>query len=145
MPNLNQLILTGADYKVLIDVPNAVGPGFSSFVLKTVESISWDIQQEDETVHAVGSIYPIAEKSNAKSYRGTLVLQAGEINAILLGLGLNDATQMKQCTLAITAIQGGFARVFNNVNFNTERESVRAKDKVTPITMDWKALGVNVA
>lgn len=145
MPNLNQLILTGADYKLLIDVPNPITGGFQSFVIKTAESLSWDIAQEDETVHAIGTIYPIAEKSNAKTYKGTLVLQMGEINAILLITGLNDATQLKGCTLAITAIQGGVARVFNNVNFNTERNTVRAKDKVTPVTMDWKGLGVNVA
>lgn len=144
MPNLNQLVLTGADYKLLVDVPTPVG-GFTSFVIKTAESLSYEVQVEDESVHAVGTIYPIAEKSNAKSYRGTLVIQMGELNAILLLLGLNDATQLKGCTLAITAVQGAYARVFNNVNFNTERNTIRAKDKVTPVTMDWKGLGVNVA
>lgn len=144
MPNLNQLVLTGADYKVLIDVPNAAG-GFTAYVLKTAESLTYDIQEEDESIHAIGTVYPIAEKSNAKSYRGSLALQMGELNAILLLAGLNDATQMKGCTLGITAVQGGFARIFNNVNFNTERLPIRAKDKMTVVTMDWKGLGVNAA
>lgn len=144
MPELGQLVITSADYKIQLSVPNAAG-GITPFILRTVETLTYDIQEEDETVHAVGTAYPIAEKSNAKTYGGTLVLQAGEANAILLSLGLNDWTQLKNCELGAVAIQGAFARVFHSLNYNSERLSVRAKDKMTMITSNWKALGVNAA
>lgn len=144
MPDLRQLVITAAEYKVMLDVPNAVA-GYNAYVLKTAETLSYEIQVEDETVHAISTRYPIAEMSNAKSYRGSLGLQAGELNAILLLAGLNDATELIGCTLAVSAIKGGFVRVFEGVNFNTERLSIRAKDKQTIATSDWKGLGVNNA
>jgi len=144
MPNLDQLVQTAADYKLMVDVPLPAG-GFAAFVLKTADAMSYDVQVEDETINAIGTVYPIAEKSNGKTYRGSLGIQMGELNAILLSCGYNDATQLQGCTLALTAIQGGFARIFKEVNFNTERLSIRAKDKQTIATMEWKAVGVNVA
>lgn len=144
MPDLNQLVLTGADYKILADVPNAAG-GFTAYQILTAQEISYDVTVEDETVYAVGTILPIAEKSNAKAYKGTLSLEMGELNAIVSLAGRNDATQLVGLTLAITAIQGAFVRVFTSVNINTEGLSVKAKDKHTPVKCDWKGLGVNNA
>lgn len=144
MPNLNQLVLTGADYKILVDVPNAAANGFVAYPLLTVQELSYDVEVEDESVYAVGTRLPIAEKSNSKSYKGKLILQMGEMNAILLLAGANDATDIVGCTLGITAIQGGFARVFTAVNFNTEGLAVKAKDKHTVVSVNWKGLGVNL-
>lgn len=144
MPNLQGLVLTAADYKIMIDVPNALG-GTSAYVIITALEISYDIEVEDETVYAIGTVLPIAEKSNAKSYKGKISMQAGEVNAVLLLAGLNDGTQIVNCTLALAALQGGFSRVFTNVNFNSESLSVKAKDKHTPINIAWKGLGVNLA
>lgn len=145
MPNnLTVLVLTGADFKVLVDVPKQSGAGTVAYQIMTGIELSYDIEVEDESVYAIGTKYPIAEESNAKSYKGKLSLQTGELNAIVSLAGLNDATDLKGCTLAITAIQGGFARVFTSVNFNSENFSVKAKDKQTPISINWKGLGVNL-
>jgi len=144
MPDLSPLVQTAADYKLMIDVPIA-GGAFAAFVIKTADALSYDIQVEDETINAISTPFPIAEKSNGKTYRGSLAIQMGELNAILLSTGYNDASQLQGCTLALTAIQGGFARIFRGVNFNTERLSIRAKDKQSIATMEWKAVGVNAA
>lgn len=145
MPNLNQLVLTAADYKTAFDVPVAGGPGSVYYQLKTTAVLNYDIAVEDETVHAIGTILPIAEMQNAKSYAGTLEMQMGELNAILLLAGLNDATQLVGITFGITAYKGGFSRIFYYLNVNGERLAVRAKDKATLVTMPWKAIGVNLA
>lgn len=147
MPNLNQLVLSAAEYKTAFDVPVLNGPAnqFVTYLLKTTAVLNYDIAVEDETVHAIGTILPIAEMQNAKSYAGTLEMQMGELNAILGLAGLNDATQLVGVTLGITAIKGAFARVFYYLNVNGERLQVRAKDKMTLVTMPWKAIGVNNA
>lgn len=144
MPDLSALVQAASEYKLMIDVPVAAG-GFLAFVIKTADTFSYEIQVEDETVNAIGTTLAIAEVSNAKSCRGSWGIQSGELNAILLRCGLNDATQLKGCTVALTAIKGGFARVFTSVNFNSERLSIRSKDKQTIATSDWKGLGVNNA
>lgn len=141
--NLNQLVQTGADYKISIDVPNAVTGGSTAFMIQTAQEFSYDIEVEDESIYAIGVRKPIAEKSNAKSYKGKLVLQSGEANAIIGLSGLNDATNVQGCTLGIGALQGAFGRVFEAVNFNSESLNVKAKDKQTPISINWKGIGVN--
>lgn len=140
--NLNALVFTGADYKIVISVPNAAGTN-TPFTLLTAQEHQHDIEVEDESVYAIGKRNPIAEKSNSKSYKGKLILQAGEVNAILLLTGLNDATSIQGATLAITAISGGFSRVFQAVNFNTENLNVKAKDKHTVVSINWKGIAVN--
>jgi hypothetical protein len=140
--NLNQLVLTGSDYKIVVAVTNQAGV-VTPYTIQTALEYSHDIEVEDESIYAIGKITPIAEKSNAKSYKGKIIMQAGEVNAILLLTGLNDATSIQGCTLAISALQGAFARVFQAVNFNTENLNVKAKDKHTPISINWKGIGVN--
>lgn len=140
--NLNQLVFTGADYKIVVSVPNISGTRIPYTIL-TAQEHQHDIEVEDESVYAIGKRNPIAEKSNAKSYKGKLILQAGEVNAILLLTGLNDATSIQDATLAITAIAGGFSRVFQSVNFNTENLNVKAKDKHTVVSINWKGIAVN--
>ena len=143
MPNLNQLVLTGADFKVLINVPNALG-AYTPYVLKTAKTLDYEVMLEDEVIHVIGSKLPIANKTNAKSYKGKLVVQLGEMNAIVGLAGYNDATDLQGCTLSITAIQGAFERTFTSLNFLTETASLTAKSKETPVTMNWSALGVNL-
>lgn len=146
MPNLDQLVITSADYKILLDVVLSDGSGNTvAYPILTCQDLSYDIEVEDESVYAIGTNLPIAEKSNAKSFKGKISMEAGEVNAILLLAGLNDATQIVAATLAIAAIQGAFARVFKAVNINTENLSIKAKDKHSVIAMSWKALGVNLA
>lgn len=146
MPNLDQLVITSADYKIVLDIQLSDGSGNTvAFPILTCQDLSYDIEVEDETVYAIGTIEPIAEKSNAKSYKGKIAVEAGEANAILLSTGLNDTTQIVGATLAIAAIQGAFARVFKAVNFNSENLAIKAKDKHSVINVAWKGLGVNNA
>lgn len=136
--NLNQLILTAADYKVVLNLP-----GVGAFPLKTAETFSWQNAREDETIYAIGEEEPIGEKRNSAKYSGKMSMQVGELSAILQLAGLVEGTQIANATLAITAIQGGFSRVYSGFYINTEGVDIKAKDKQTMANLDWKALTVN--
>lgn len=137
MPNLNKLILTAADFKVLLNIP-----GKGAFPLLTAESISQNIARESETIYAIGEEDPIGEKRNANKYSGKFTIQVGEMSAILMLCGLIESTQITGATLAITAIQGGFARVYSGMNINTESIDIKAKDKQSMVNLDWAAIKV---
>jgi hypothetical protein len=137
MANLNDLVLTAADYKVLIIIPGA-----GSYPLLTVETVSYNNAREEETVYAVGVEEPIAAKRNAAKYSGKLSLQNGELSAILQIAGLVEATQIAGATLAITAVTGGFQRTHSGLNINSESLDIKAKDKQSIVSLDWTALTV---
>jgi hypothetical protein len=137
MPNLNSLILTAADYKVIL-VVNNVG----SFPIITADSINWSNTREEETIYAIGEEEPIGAKRNAVKYSGKLSLQVGEMSAILQVAGLADMTQIAGATLAITAVQGGFSRTYSGMNINTESVDVKAKDKQSMVSLDWTATAI---
>lgn len=137
MANLNSLILTAADYKVMLVVPNA-----GSFPIITADSISWSNAREEETIYAIGEEDPIGAKRNATKYSGKLSMQVGEMSAILQSAGLIDMTQVAGATLAITAVQGGFARTYAGMNINTESVDVKAKDKQSMVSLDWTATAI---
>jgi hypothetical protein len=139
MPSqLNKLIFTAADYKVLLIIP-----GVSSFILLTAEGYGMENAREEEMIYAIGQEEPIGNKRNAAKYSGKLSMQMGELNAILLASGLVEATQIAGVTLAISALQGGFNRVYSNVNINSESLDVKAKDKQTVVSMAWTATGIS--
>lgn len=137
MPNLNSLILTAADYKVMLVVP-----GVASFPIITADSINWSNAREEETIYAIGEEDPIGAKRNATKYSGKLSMQVGEMSAILQSAGLVDMTQIANATLAITAVQGGFARTYSGMNINTETVDVKAKDKQSMVSLDWTATAI---
>lgn len=137
MPNLNALILTAADYKVMFIIPGA-----GAFPLLTVDNINYNTAREEETIYAVGEELPIGNKRNAAKYSGRLSMQNGEINAILSIAGLREATQIVNATIAITAVTGGFARTFSGLNINTESLDVKAKDKQSMVSLDWTATSI---
>lgn len=137
MPNLNSLVLTAADYKVMLVVPNV-----GSFPIITADSISWQNAREEETIYAIGEENPIAAKRNATKYSGKLSIQVGEMSAILQSAGLVDTTQIANATLAITAVQGGFSRTYSGMNINTESVDVKAKDKQSMASLDWTATAI---
>jgi hypothetical protein len=137
MPNLNSLILTAADYKVIMVIPGA-----GTFPLVTVDNISYNVAREEETIYAVGEELPIGNKRNAAKYSGRLSMQNGEINAVLSIAGLREATQIAGATIAITAVTGGFARTFSGLNINTESLDVKAKDKQSMVSLDWTATSI---
>jgi hypothetical protein len=138
MPQLNQLILTAADYKVILNIP-----GSGTFPLQTAESFSWDNAREEETIYAIGVEEPIGEKRNAAKYSGKLVLQVGELNAILESIGLTEASQIANATFAITAVQGGFTRTYSGFYINSESVDIKAKDKHSLANLGWNALAIN--
>ena len=80
MANLNSLILTSADYKVMLVVP-----GNAAFPILTADSISWTVEREEESIYAVGEENPIGNKRNATKYSGKFSIQVGEMSAILQG------------------------------------------------------------
>lgn len=135
MANYNKLILTGADYKIIM-----VFPGGGSYPLLTVESLSLNAAVEEELIYAVGEEDAIGNKRNARKQSGKINIQAGEICAILLLEGLLDATYISNVTIATTAIVGGFQRTYKNVNINTESIDIKAKDKQSLASLDWTAL-----
>jgi hypothetical protein len=137
MANLNALILTAADYKVLLIIPNG-----GSFPLLTAETISYNNAREEETIYAIGEEKPIGNKRNAVKFSGKLSLQNGEMSAILQSVGFVESTQIANATLAITAIQGGFARTHTGLNINTEAVDIKAKDKQSIVSLDWTATDV---
>lgn len=136
MANLNQLILTAADYKCVLIVNNI------TFNLLTLESISWSNAREEETIYAIGDDEPIGQKRNAVKYSGKLSMQFGELNAVLQLAGYREATQLTDATLAITAVRGGVSRVYSGLSINTEGVDVKAKDKQTIANLDWNALSI---
>jgi len=138
MPQLNQLILTAADYKVILNIP-----GNGTFPLQTCETFSWDNAREDETIYAIGTEDPIGEKRNAAKYSGKLSLQVGELNAILQSIGLVEGSQIVGATFSITAVQGGFNRTYTGFNINSEGVDIKAKDKHSLANLSWKALAIN--
>jgi hypothetical protein len=137
MAQLNHLVLTAAEYKVLLIIPKA-----GSFPILTADSIGWNNAREEETVYAIGEEEPIASKRNAAKYSGKLSMQNGEMFSILSIAGLRDATQIAGATLALTAIRGGFARVYSGLNINVEAVDVKAKDKQSMVSLDWTALSI---
>jgi len=137
MPNLNQLILTGADYKIFLSIP-----GGGTYPLKTTDSFSYAIAKENELIYAIGTEEPVGNKGNAKSYNCSLSMQAGEVNAILLLEGLTSMVDISGAVVGATAIQGGLNKTFTSVNIHTEGGDVKRKDKETLVKMDCTAIGL---
>jgi len=137
MPDYNQLILTGADYKFTLAIN-----GGGVYPLRTVDSVSMDIKAEEELIYATGEQDPIGNKQNANSYGGKITMQAGELNPILLIEGLKKAIDIKGATFAATAIRGGLNWIFKGVNINSQTTSVKRKDKETLSDMNFTSIGL---
>lgn len=135
--DLNKLVLTAAEYKVMLNIP-----GRGTYAILTADSLDTDVSTEDEQVYVIGEEKPVANKQNGKKYSGSLSIQVGELSAILLSSGLQEGTQINGAILAITAIRGGFSRIYVDVNFNTEKINIKAKDKATMVNMDFTCLDV---
>lgn len=136
--NLNDLIFTGADFKLFLSIPNGAIGG--TYQLLSTDAIDLNVSVEDELIYAVGSEDPIGNKQNARKRTGKLIIQLGEIYSMLALEGLLDATYVNGATLAVTAIQGAFERTWKQVNFNTDNLPIKGKDKQTLVTIDFSAL-----
>lgn len=139
MADLNKLVLTASDYKVLIIIPTGLGTSLT-FPLLTADSVEWTNASENEDIYAIGTQDPVGNKSNANKYSGKFSLQTGELSLILQLCGFRSAIEMRGCTLAITAIVGGYSKVYSGLNVNNENNSVKAKDKQSMTALDWNAL-----
>lgn len=136
MPNYNQLILTGADYKFFLNIP-----GGGTYPLLTLESMDMDISVEEELIYALSEEDAIGNKTNARQYKGKFTIQVGEILAILALEGFLNATFIKSATIAVTAIVGGFQRTFTQVNITSDNISLKAKEKQSLANCNFTALG----
>lgn len=136
MPNYNQLIYTSADYKIILSFNSIPYPLF------TLNSFDENIKVEDETIYAIGEIDPIGEKYNGRQYSGKLELQAGEVNAILIANGFADITQIRGAKISITSLDGLITRTYSGVNFIGSDFSIKAKDKDSRVSVNWKAVGL---
>ena len=141
MPNLNQLVLTASDYKVLIIIPTGLGTSLT-FPMLTADMIEWTNASENEDIYAIGIEDPVGNKSNANKYSGKFSLQNGELSAMLQLCGMKTAIQIRNATLAITAIIGGYSKVYSGLNVNSEGNSVKAKDKQSIVSLDWNAISI---
>ncbi len=140
MANLNQLVITSAGYRIILKVPTATGS--IAFPLLTVASIDWNDASENEDIYAIGQEDPIGNKSNANKYSGKISLQVGEANALLSLSGYNSFIRVRGATLAITALTGGYAKTYLNVNINSDMSSTKAKDKESLTGIDFNAIGL---
>lgn len=137
MANQNAVVYTSSDYSITLNV------GGSKNILATCEEVKYGSKIESDFLHAVGSDYPVALKSNAITYEGNLTLQAGELEAILKAKGVLFLTEVKDNVIVISALNGNFIRTFNSVIFDSHEGGTKAKDKDSKITINWKGLSAN--
>lgn len=135
MPNYNSLILTGADWKVWVVLSTG-----QSFPLNTIESISMDVDIEEELIYAVGDENAIGNKQNARRCSGKLSAQAGEILSLLALTGIPDATRITDATVVCAAVRGGFVKLLRGANFNTDNTDISRKSKETLTAINITAL-----
>ena len=140
MPDFNSLIITAADYKVVLSIP--VLSGKKRFPLLTLSDISWSIKVNGEIVYAIGNRQPIANPNNEESYEGKLSMQSGEFFSILAFCGLANSTEIQGATLGIAATGGAFTRTFGNVNILSEEFQTKAGDKQSKIDISFNALSI---
>lgn len=138
MANLNNIILTAADYKVALNIP-----GVGVFMLKTVNQISWQDSAENEMIYRVGDEFPIGNKQNAYKFSGKLSIQNGEMFSILQDAGLVSAIQIPNATISVTSLTNGPSITYSGMCINTSGVDVKAKDKETLVNMDWTAIAIN--
>jgi hypothetical protein len=134
--DLSNLVLTGADYKILWII------GTKTFPILTADNISYNDTIESEQHYAVGETKPIALKRNGEKTDGKLSIQNGEMADILSTLGYVKATQIENSILTIVATAGPLKRTHVHLNINGGSVDIKAKDKATLISLDWECLEV---
>ena len=141
MPNYNALIYTAADYKYILLVSNAAGQ-YIPFPLLTAVSMGDSHKTEDETIFAIGEADPIGEKTNGNQYTGKLEIQNGEMNNILRVLNIASPIFIKGAQIAKTTYDGLINQVYSGVNIISADFDMKAKDKSTVVSCNWKAVGL---
>ena len=138
--NLNPLVYTSSDYKIVISAKNDAGQTITAPVM-IVEDLGYGAKKEVEYVHAIGSDEPRALKTNTSTYPGKLSIEAGELEILLIALGLVFATQIQSFTIAIIA-GPTLVKSFKNCVFDSHDATIKAKDKRSLISLNFNALGV---
>lgn len=137
--DLSSQIFTAADYKIIFTLNNG-----TTYNIQTALSIDMSIDRENEDIFAVSTTEAIATKRNNAKYSGSLEIQVGEFTKILALSGFVEGTQIENAMLSIISITGTpiFARVFQNLNINSESISIKAKDKDSKVSLKWNARAV---
>ena len=140
--NLNALIYTSSDYKIVISarggflLPHVVMP------LLTVESLDHGSKKEHEYIHSIGSDEPVGLKTNTSTYPGKITCEAGELIAYLAAMGLTMATQITDATISVVSFDGLYAFIYKGVVITSDDKSIKAKDKRSLVTLSFEAVGV---
>ena len=133
--NLNSLIFTSSDYKLVVSCNGIPAP------LSTVESFDYSRKVEHEYIHVIGSDEPQGLKTNTATYPGKITIEAGELEVFLAALGYVFASQIKDATISIVTFAGDLVKVFKNCVFVDHSGTVKAKDKRSLITLSFESIG----
>jgi multisubunit Na+/H+ antiporter MnhE subunit len=134
--NANAIIYTSSDYKIAISANGITVP------LSIVESVDFGAKKESEYIHAIGTDEPMGLKTNTSTYPGKISMEAGEFEAFLIALGYVFGTQVVDATIAVVTFDGILVKVFKGIVFDSDDRSIKAKDKRSLVTLDFKAVGV---
>jgi|GEM_PF-1669080 hypothetical protein len=136
--NLEALIITAAEYKIVLNAGGVIIPLFS------LESFDINFDRESKTIYAIGQEEPIGTKRNAAKYTGSIGVQVGEIMTALKLLGLVEPTQISGGVLAFASLNPlGLQCVFESVNINSGKLSVKSQDKDSIVNLSWEAISVS--
>ena len=131
--NLNGLIYTSANYKIVLIINGTPYP------ILTATKLSTKINKEEEMIHAIGQETAIGAKTNAKTLKGNIELQAGELYLILKTQELTDATDIQGAQLALATLDLNVHQTFSGVSFTSQSLDIAAKAKQTLIPCDFIA------
>jgi hypothetical protein len=134
--DFNKLIFTSSDYKMVVSVNGVTVP------ITILESFDYGAKKESEYIHRIGSDEPAGLKTNASTYPGKISMEAGELEIFLAKLGYVFVTQITGATISIVTPYGDLVKVFKGCVFESHDGTVKAKDKRSLITMDFKAVSV---
>ena len=107
-----------------------------------LESFDYGAKKESEYIHRIGSDEPAGLKTNASTYPGKISMEAGELEIFLATLGYVFVTQITGAVIAIATPEGDLCKVFKGCIFESHDGSVKAKDKRSIVTFDFKATSV---
>ena len=134
--NLNGLVFTSSDYKLGLSL------GLITIPVLTLEEVKYTITGDLDYTYIIGSTEPVSVKTNNSSYKGTLIMQSGELEALLALNGFVFVTQVINGTISIVALANNergspLVKVFRNVVFTEHSGGTKAKDKDSKVTLNW--------
>lgn len=132
----SKLFFPASDYKITISCNGIMVP------LMLVESFDYSRKIETEVFHAIGSIEPQGIQSNTATYEGKIQIEAGELQLFLIALGYQFASEISGATIAICTSFGDIVKIFKNCALGSDDRSVKAKEKRSLASIDFKSTGV---